>query len=58
MADYEYQEVDGLKYSVAVGQRPRKKQPPLVVVMNSNCTSCSGSPGCMTECPVDCIHIM
>jgi ferredoxin len=26
--------------------------------MNDNCSACAGSPMCMTECPVDCIHIM
>jgi len=26
--------------------------------MNDSCTCCSGSPACMPECPVDCIHIM
>ena len=58
MADYEFVKIDGLEYSVPVGQKPRKKAPPYIVVMNDNCTSCAGSPMCMTECPVDCIHIM
>lgn len=58
MAEYEYKDVDGLVYSVPIDPKPRKKKPPLAVVMNTNCTSCAGSPVCMTECPVDCIHII
>ncbi len=58
MAEYIYKDLEGLTYSVPVGQRPRKKQPPFVVVMNENCNSCAGSPMCASECPVDCIHMM
>jgi ferredoxin len=58
MADYEYKTIDGETYAVPKDVRPRKKTPPLVVVMNDNCTSCSGSPMCQTECPVDCIHLV
>ncbi len=58
MADYDYDKIDGAIYSVPKSPKPRKKKPPLIVVMNENCTSCSGSPLCVPECPVDCIHIM
>ncbi len=58
MADYEYKKIGGLTYSVPIDPKPRKKAPPLVVVMNESCTSCSGSPACMQECPVDCIHLV
>lgn len=56
--DYRYEEIDGTRYAVPLAQRPRKKEPPCTVVMNDNCSACSGSPMCMTECPVNCIHIM
>ena len=55
---YRYEEVDGARYAVPIAPKPRKKEPPLTVVMNDNCSACSGSPMCMTVCPVDCIHIM
>ncbi len=58
MAEYFYEEIGGCTYSVPMGQKPRKKKPPLVIVMNTNCTCCAGSPVCQTECPVDCIHIV
>ena len=58
MAQYEFKEIDGLTYSVPIDSKPRKKKPPFVVVMNENCTCCSGSPACMAECPVDCIHMV
>ena len=56
--DYDYKKVGGLTYSVPIDPKPRKKAPPLVVVMNESCTSCSGSPACQQECPVDCIHMI
>lgn len=56
MAEYKYEEIDGVTYAVPIDPKPRKKAPPLIVVMNDHCTACSGSPMCMTECPVDCIH--
>lgn len=56
MAEYEYKQILDLTYSVPLGQKPRKKAPPLVVVMNENCNCCAGSPVCQSECPVDCIH--
>lgn len=56
MAEYTYKEIDGRSYWVPKTIKPFKKAPPYVVVMNQNCTCCSGSPVCMTECPVDCIH--
>lgn len=58
MAEYFYEEIGEWTYSVPIGQKPRKKKPPVVIVMNSNCTCCAGSPVCQTECPVDCIHIV
>ena len=56
MADYKYKEIDGLTYSVPKDPKPRKKAPPLLIVMNTSCTCCSGSPVCVLQCPVDCIH--
>ena len=58
MADYEKSTIDGFDYDTPVSVKPRKKQPPFIVVMNENCTSCSGSPACLPECPVACIHRM
>lgn len=31
----------------------RKRKPKILAVINDNCTGCSGSPVCVTECPVD-----
>jgi ferredoxin len=48
-----------LTYSVPASiEKVRAKRPPLVVVMNDSCTSCSGSPACVPQCPVDCIHLI
>jgi ferredoxin len=58
MADHEHVRIGDSEYAVPVGQKPRKKAPPYIVVMNDNCTCCSGSPMCMPECPVDCIHFV
>jgi ferredoxin len=58
MADYDFKDFGDFSYSVAQNPKKRPKQPPLIVVMNDSCTCCSGSPACMPECPVDCIHIM
>jgi len=31
----------------------RKRKPKILAVINDACTGCSGSPICVTECPVD-----
>lgn len=57
MAEYHKKSISGLVYHVPETiKKPRKKAPPFVVVMNQNCTQCSGASMCVTECPVDCIH--
>lgn len=59
MADYDHKDVGEFTYAVPVEiKKKRAKKPPLIVVMNDSCTCCSGSPACMPECPVDCIHLM
>ena len=58
MAEYEQKRLGGLTYSVPKDPRPRKRKPPLIVVMNESCNCCAGSPVCQSECPVDCIHII
>ena len=58
MADYTYVTIGDITYSVPAKPRKRAKQPPILIVMNDSCTCCSGSPACMPECPVDCIHVM
>ena len=58
MEDYEYAEIEDKIYSIPREVKPRKKEPPLVVVMNDQCTACSGAPMCVPQCPVDCIHLV
>jgi len=31
----------------------RKRKPKILAIINDACTGCSGSPICITECPVD-----
>lgn len=31
----------------------RKRKPKILAVINDACTGCSGSPICITECPID-----
>lgn len=31
----------------------RKRKPKILAIINDSCTGCSGSPICVTECPVD-----
>ncbi|MDP7035284.1 MAG: hypothetical protein QF752_12390 [Planctomycetota bacterium] len=56
MSTYTKTPMEGLDYDTPVSVKPRKKQPPFVVVMNENCTSCAGTPTCLPLCPVSCIH--
>ena len=37
----------------------RKRKPKILAVINDACTGCSGSPICVTECPIDdCMNIV
>ncbi len=53
-----YTTLDGFAYALPDERRQRKVEPPLLVVVNERCTSCSGSPCCAAQCPVDCIYLV
>ena len=37
----------------------RKRKPKILAIINDACTGCSGSPICVTECPIDdCMNIV
>ena len=37
----------------------RKRKPKIMAVVNDACTGCSGSPICVTECPIDsCMNLV
>ena len=54
---YQAQPVEKLEPKSQGMNKPRKKVPKILAVINECCTGCAGSPACVDYCPVeDCMY--